>query len=85
VDHRKGEEPRRYFRAGDRCFQRNGEWYVSTREGIDVGPYRTRAAADTAAKRLVDMLRDVTDPVMARRLIENFQPAKDPWDGRSKR
>jgi hypothetical protein len=71
VEHRKGEEPRRYFR--------------STREAIDVGPYRTREAADAAAKRLADMLHDVTDPVMARRLVEHFKPAKDPWSGQPKR
>ena len=85
MDQRTGEPPRRHFRAPDRCFQMNGEWYFATREGINVGPYRTRPAADTAAKKLAVMLRGVTDPAMAHQLIEQFKPAKDPWSGRSRR
>jgi hypothetical protein len=82
---RNGETPLRRFRAPDRCFQSNGQWYFATREGIDVGPFRTRAAAEAAVARLTQHLRGVTDEVLVRRLIEAALPLADPWQGRAPR
>lgn len=85
IAYRAGEKPRARFRSADRCFQMNGQWYFATREGINVGPYKTREATDLAATKLASLLRRVTDPIVTRRLIEGFMPQADPWSGRSPR
>jgi hypothetical protein len=79
---RAGETARARFRAPDRCFLQNGQWYFATREGFDVGPYRTREAATAAATGLVAILSRTPDPAMARRAIENYGPVSEPWSGR---
>ncbi len=47
---RKGEVDRVWFRA-DRCFSVGPDWYIATREGKDVGPFRTRAEAVSSVER----------------------------------
>lgn len=41
---RRGEERRTWFRS-DRCFCVGTEWFVSTREGHNVGPFKSRDEA----------------------------------------
>ncbi len=41
---RAGENQKRWFR-GDRFFCVNGEWYFSTREQTDVGPFGSESEA----------------------------------------
>ena len=53
---RVGETPRLWFRA-NRAFQLNGEWYFTTREGIDVGPYATQFDAELEAGLLAQKLK----------------------------
>lgn len=70
---RKGEPPRvRHFRSSDRFLMANGAWYFTTRESIDVGPFRTRPDAVKACDRLIELLRPVSDPGDARKTIEDF-------------
>jgi hypothetical protein len=69
--HRTDEPPRHHFRS-DRCLVMNGAWYIATREGVDVGPYPTRAGAETAARNLIAMLRAVDDPARARADVQAF-------------
>lgn len=45
---RRFERPRAWFRA-DRVFAMNGQWFFSTREGIEIGPYLTHVEAVTEA------------------------------------
>ena len=45
----------------------NGCWYITTREGIDVGPFKTRPDAVKAGDRLIELLRPVSDPGEARK------------------
>ena len=52
---RGGEATRLWFRS-DRVFHENGGWYISTREGIDVGPYQSAGIAHKEAKRLIELL-----------------------------
>lgn len=59
VQVRQGESPHTRFRT-ERCFSTEGRWYFSTREGLDVGPYDTKSAAETDARRLVRLLRKCT-------------------------
>jgi hypothetical protein len=65
---RKGDtsEQNDAFRAIDRFFEDNGQWYFSAREG-DIGPFRTReqaqreAVAHIRAKNLYRARQLVTD------------------------
>lgn len=50
----------------------DGKWYFATREGIDVGPYATRKAAEEGSARLARMLRGVDEPVAVRKIIGEF-------------
>ena len=47
-----GEIPAR----NERVFQKNNYWYYTTREGVDIGPFDNRAAAQTGAKEFVDFI-----------------------------
>jgi len=49
-----------------------GRWFITTREGIDVGPYDTRELAETDAKHIALMLEDIDDPRMAGVFIREF-------------
>ena len=70
--HRRDEPPGRFLRS-DRCLLRRGRWYIATREGIDVGPYESREAAERDVRLLVMMLDAVDDPNAARAFISEFQ------------
>ena len=50
----------------------NGKWYFSTGEGIDVGPYPSREAAELAIARLIGQLDGVTDPDEAMKIVRQF-------------
>ena len=50
----------------------DGRWYFATREGIDVGPYPSRQAAEAGAARLAKALKSAKDPVAARKIIGEF-------------
>ena len=52
-----------------RAISVDGEWFFSTREGIELGPYATRDDAASAATDLAAMLEDITDPESARQFI----------------
>lgn len=67
---RRNEAPRTWFRS-DRFFRCNEQWYFHTREGVSVGPYRTRFEAEVDAGLLLSQLRD-TPPEFARKVIREF-------------
>jgi hypothetical protein len=51
--HNRGSEPsRRYFRC-ERFFTVGHEWYFTTREGLDIGPYASRPQAEIALAKYV--------------------------------
>jgi hypothetical protein len=56
ADVRAGEKPRLHFRT-NRLFAVGDVWYFATREGVDVGPYRSREDAAAGAERLLTLLR----------------------------
>ena len=60
MDHRKDEEPRTWFRSA-RVFRVNSEWFIHTREGIAVGPYPDKFAADVDAEVLKTLLIGAED------------------------
>lgn len=47
---RKGESERVWFRA-NRCFSVGPEWYFATREGKDIGPFKSRQDAVASIPR----------------------------------
>lgn len=61
--HLKGEAP------SERAISVDGEWFFSTRVGIELGPYATRDDAASAATDLATMLKDITDPESARQFV----------------
>jgi len=72
MGNRTNEPPKTHFRSGDRCFKTNGEWYFATREGVEVGPYRSREAAAIAAGRLIKTRQGVHDPIAVQKVIREF-------------
>lgn len=68
---RKGESEGTWFRS-DRAFQVGGEWYLSTREGLVVGPIQSKALADTHERRLVAMLAETSTPEEAQQVIRDY-------------
>ncbi len=60
-----------FWRRRERVFASAGHWYFRTREGIDVGPYRTRFEAEVEADLLKHRLQGV-EPADARAVIRSF-------------
>jgi hypothetical protein len=71
MERRKNESPRLWFRS-ERIFRSNGQWYFHTREGIDVGPFATRFAAEVEASILKNILKEVPEAQRARTRIREF-------------
>jgi hypothetical protein len=59
-----------WFRS-DRFFRSDEQWYFYTREGISVGPYRTRFEAEVDAGLLLSLLKD-TPSEQTRAAIRDF-------------
>lgn len=53
---RLGETPAIRYRS-DRFYRINSDWYFSTREGFEMGPYESRALADEALIELFNTNR----------------------------
>lgn len=70
MGNRRHETTKTWFRS-DRFFRSDEKWYFHTREGICVGPYRTRFEAEVDAGMLLSILRD-TPAEDTRRAIRNF-------------
>jgi hypothetical protein len=75
---RQGETPAKHFRS-ERCVLVNGDWYIATREGIEVGPYRTRERAESAAAQLARKLAALPNNHLATLYIRGFAPPA--WRG----
>ncbi len=56
ADVRDGEKPRTWYR-GERNFMRDGQWFIQTREGVDVGPYKCQFDAELESADLIRKLR----------------------------
>ena len=72
MSHRRDETSEAHFRS-NRCVQVNGAWFVTTREGIDVGPYGSKESAEAASAELAEMLSSVDDLEIARLFIREFR------------
>ncbi len=52
---RDGEGYRYWYRT-DRIFSRDGQWFIQTREGVEVGPYGCEFDAELEATALIEKL-----------------------------
>lgn len=68
---RRCERPRNWFRS-NRVFAMNGQWFFSTREGIEVGPYTSHDAADRAARNLGEQLAPMCPGRQSRAVVCQF-------------
>ncbi len=57
---RRDEEPKTWFRS-ERVFRADEEWFIHTREGIAVGPYNDKFAAEVDAEVLKSLLIGVDE------------------------
>ena len=59
---RSGEEQKLWFR-GDRFFKVESDWYFTTREQRDVGPYASRKDAEHGLQLFIDCIeKQHTEP-----------------------
>ena len=70
---------------GSHVFPAGGKWYFNTREGIDVGPFESRAEAEINSTRLRLVLAKINDAALARTVILRYRdiPAEYHTDLRS--
>ncbi len=62
---RSGEEPKTHFRT-DRFYRSDGQWFFTTREKIEVGPFSSREEAD---KELILYLSHVNEGCFLRDMV----------------
>lgn len=61
---RKNEQEKVWFR-GERCFNADGNWYLATREGVDIGPFPDQRAAQRAIGGYLKSLREHKNAAVA--------------------
>ena len=69
---RNDERAKNWFRA-DRIYNVSSEWFFSTREGIQIGPFPTREEAEIRKSDLVSILSSVDDPFVVLLTIREFK------------
>ena len=72
MEHRKDENPRTWFRS-ERVFREEGQWFIRTREGVDVGPFPTKVAAEAEAGALKQTLQALNKPEDAEAAIHGYR------------
>lgn len=68
---RQGELHKPWFRGG-RLFQADAQWYISTREGVVVGPFQTRRRAEHHERRIASLLESAATEEEAHRIIHEY-------------
>lgn len=58
----------------DRCFRVGENWYIATREGNDIGPFKSRVTAERSAERLIAILKEEgkVDPYTRKLVLEGI-------------
>ena len=70
---RRGETPKTYFRS-DRFYTVGANWYVATREGNDIGPFSSRAAAEASVAKYLGGVKSHKDSGVHARSL-----SRDAW------
>ena len=68
---RRNERAKTWFRS-HRIFRSETHWYFHTREGIDVGPFRSEFEAQVESSILKNVLKDVGTSTAALAAIREF-------------
>ena len=74
---RHGEEPKNWFRS-ERYIKVSGIWFFTTREGIDVGPFRSELEAKKHEQQLVAMLKKCHSEKESRRMVYEYKHRPPP-------
>lgn len=53
----RGEEENKFWFRSDRFFKADGQWYFTTREHHDVGPFITREYAEHGLQLFIDCIQ----------------------------
>lgn len=69
---RRGEPVRTRYRS-ERVFRSGQEWFIATREGIDVGPYGSLEEARHEIVKLVAILSQIDNEAAAAVVIREFR------------
>jgi hypothetical protein len=69
---RVNDERRRLYFRSLRVYMRDGDWFVRTRERVELGPFRSRFEAEVEAELVVDMLEQLGGQRDARAALEAF-------------
>ena len=77
---RRGEKSRTWYR-NSRIFQNRDGWHISTREGIDLGPYSCQFDAEVDAEILVKQLSNCS-PERSKQVVFNQARAAHMTDSR---
>ena len=72
MQQRKNDENARTWFRSERVFCNQGNWFIRTREGVDVGPFLTKAAAEAEAGALQATLEGLTRPEDAEAAIKGY-------------
>jgi len=67
MEHRENEKSGTYFRS-HRFFKVDAQYYFSTREGIEIGPFESEEAAAEGLGRFVDSITKEGDALHAKKL-----------------
>jgi len=59
---RRDDDAQKTWFRSERVFRVDGEWFIHTREGIAVGPYQDKFAADVDAELLKSLLVGTKGP-----------------------
>lgn len=73
VHYRKGEAGKTWFRT-DRFFTIGIDWYAATREGRNLGPYKTRRSAEDALVLYIIDMKNNRKPA-----VQVTRPSRDIW------
>ena len=71
MEYRKNERAKTWFRS-HRVFRSNEFWYFQTREGIDVGPFKSEFEAQVESSILKHVLNGAADEKEAIAAIREF-------------
>ena len=81
-NHRQGDLTPNHREDDDRYFELDGQWYFTTREGLTMGPYQSRALAvsettgyikfiNTAKSNVINLIKR-RSATISPKLVENY-------------
>ena len=69
---RRNEKAKVWFRSERVIMLGEDNWYIQTREGVDIGPYDTRFEAEIEGELLVELLKKATSEEEIMETLRDF-------------